>query len=139
MITSLSPKEVTSSTTVLFIDDDAEDLQHWSNALHDVSPSYSILKALNGQAGLDLCRYQKVDCVVLDLDLPDSGFKVLFDLIPDRTRPKIAVVMLTRLHHPVLHEMALHNGAQACLIKQLTTATTLDEAIRKAVASVEGG
>jgi hypothetical protein len=38
MITSLSPKEATSSTTVLFIDDDAEDLQHWSNALHDVSP-----------------------------------------------------------------------------------------------------
>ena len=46
------------------------------------------------------------------IDLPNSGFKVLFDLIPDRTRPKIAVVMLTRLHHPVLHEMALHNGAR---------------------------
>jgi DNA-binding NarL/FixJ family response regulator len=91
---------------------------------------------LNGQTGLDVCRHQKVDCVVLDLDLPDSGFKVLFDLIPDRHRPKIAVIVLTRLHHPILHEVALHNGAKACLLKQQTRASDLDEAIQKAVAAV---
>ena len=72
----------------------------------------------------------------MDLDLPDSGFNVLFDLIPDRNRPQMAVVVLTRLHHPVLHQVALHNGAQACLLKQFTTAPILADAIQKAVAAV---
>lgn len=125
-----------SSTTVLIIDDNEEHLQHWSHALRDCSPNYSISEASSGRSGLDLCQYQKVDCVVLDM--PDlSGFEILFDLIPDRNRPQVSVVVLTRLHHPNLHEMARHNGAQACLIKQRTSGKDLDEAIQRAIASVE--
>ncbi len=34
-------------------------------------------------------RFQKIDCVVLELDLPDtSGFQVFTDLIPIVSRPK---------------------------------------------------
>jgi len=56
--------------------------------------------------------------------MPVSGFHALLDLIPDRTRPKIAVIILTRLRHPNLFEIAKYDGAQACLRKQLSPART---------------
>jgi DNA-binding NarL/FixJ family response regulator len=119
------------------IDDNPEDLESWSKILVESSSQYLVLKAQTVRAALDLCRYQKVDCVVLDLDMEDStGFEVLLRLIPDHKRPKVAVVVLTRLRNPNLHETALYQGAQACLVKQLTSARDLDEAIQKAVFSV---
>jgi DNA-binding NarL/FixJ family response regulator len=96
-----------------------------------------MLKAPTAKAGLDLCQYQKVDCVVLDLDMNESsGFDVLVNLIPDRNRPKIAVVVLTHLNNPALRESVLYFGAQACLLKRSTSARDLDEAIQKALASI---
>jgi DNA-binding NarL/FixJ family response regulator len=119
------------------IDDNAEDLESWSKLLVESSSQYLILKAQTVRAGLDLCQYQKVYCVVLDLDMDDSsGFEVLLNLIPDRKHPEIAVVVFTRLKNPTLHETVLHHGAQACLVKQCTSARDLDDAIQKAIVSV---
>lgn len=127
----------TTLTTVLFIDDNVEDLMFWCGALKNHSShNYTVLDAPSGEAGLALCRSQRIDCVVLDLDMPESGFYVLFDLIRDRTRPQIAVVILTHLPQPYLLEMARHNGAQACLVKKATSAQDLENAIRNAVAVV---
>lgn len=126
-----------SSATVLMIDDNPEDLEYWSKLLRVSSSNYSILKAQRVRAGLDLCQYQKIDCIIVDLDMGDSsGFEVLLTLIPDRKRPEIAVVVLTRLRNPSLHETVLYHGAQAYLVKQLTSADELDKAIQKAVTSV---
>lgn len=126
-----------SSATVLMIDDNPEDLEYWSKLLRVSSSNYSILKAQRVRAGLDLCQYQKIDCIIVDLDMGDSsGFEVLLTLIPDRKRPEIAVVVLTRLRNPSLHETVLYHGAQAYLVKQLTSADALDKAIQKAVTSV---
>jgi CheY-like chemotaxis protein len=119
------------------IDDNPEDLEYWSKLLRVSSSNYSILKAQRVRAGLDLCQYQKIDCIIVDLDMGDSsGFEVLLTLIPDRKRPEIAVVVLTRLRNPSLHETVLYHGAQAYLVKQLTSADALDKAIQKAVTSV---
>ena len=74
--------------------------------------------------------------MVLDLDMPESGFYVLLDLVRDRTRPPMAVVILTHLPYPYLFEMARDNGAQACLVKQATRVQDLDHAIQNAVAAV---
>ena len=65
-----------------------------------------------------------------------SGFEVLLHLIPDRKLPGIAVVVLTRLRNPTLHQTVLHHGAQVCLVKQCTSARDLDDAIQKAIVSV---
>ena len=102
----------TTLTTVLVIDDNNEDLKYWCEALRNSADNYTVLGALNGQSGLELCRSQRIDCVVLELDMPESGFYVLFDLIRDRTRPQMAVVILTHLPYPYLLEMAKHNGAE---------------------------
>jgi CheY-like chemotaxis protein len=126
-----------SICTVLLIEDDPEDLQFWSSALKNCSSHYTVLEASSGQEGLELFRHQEVDCIVLDLDLSaSSGFQVLLDLVPDRRRPEIAVLILSRLSNPTLAKMALENGAQAFLIKQNTSADALDEAIKKGMTSV---
>lgn len=126
-----------STCTVLLVEDDPEQLALWSTALRTCSSHYAVLEAAGCQEGLDLFRQQKVDCVLLDLDLTDSsGFQSLLDLIPDRRRPEIAILILSRLWNPTLAEMALHNGAQAYLIKQHTSVDALDEAIKNAITSV---
>jgi len=130
------PERLTTLTTVLIIDDNDGDRRYWCEALKHSVHNYTVLEASKGQLGLDLCRSQRVDCIVLELDMPESGFYVLFDLIRDRTRPQIAVVILTHLLAPNLLELAKHNGAQVCLVKQASSAQELENAIHDAVAAV---
>lgn len=137
MAHTVSPSHSTAHLTVLIIDDNEEDLKHWSDALKRSSSSYTVLESSSATAGLDLCRAQAVDCVVLDLDMPESGFHVLLELIPERQRPDVAVVVLTHLPHPNLFEMAKHNGAQACLLKQSTSPQEFERAIQQAVGAVK--
>ena len=74
-----------------------------------------MLESSSAAAGLELCRARTVHCVVLDLDMPESGFHVLLELVPDRQRPQVAVIVLTHLPHPNLFDMAKHNGVRlAC-------------------------
>ena len=123
-----------STCTVLLIEDDPEQLAFWSSALKNCSSHYSVLEAASGQEGLELLRHHQVDCVVLDLDLSSSsGFQFLLDVVPNRNRPEIAVLIFTRLQNPTLERMSLENGAQAYLIKQGSSADALDKAIQKAV------
>jgi len=130
------PERLTTLTTVLIIDDNDGDRRYWCEALKHSVHNYTVLEASKGQLGLDLCRSQRVDCIVLELDMPESGFYVLFDLIRHRTRPQIAVVILTHLLAPNLLEMAKNNGAQVCLVKQATSAQDLENAIQNALAAV---
>jgi CheY-like chemotaxis protein len=132
----VSPR-ATDTATILIIDDNEDDLRHWSDALRRVCGNYTVLESSSAVAGLDVCLTNTVDCVVLDLDMPESGFHVLLELIPDRQRPRIAVIVLTHLPHPNLFEMAKHNGAQACLLKQSTSAEELLRAIQQGMASVK--
>jgi len=127
---------LTGSVTVLLIDDNPLDLESWSKKLKDCSANYVIAQCDGVTPALELCRHQKFDCVVLDLDLPNSsGFEVLFTLAPDRTRPEIPMVVLTRLVSPVLHRLVLDHGAHACLVKQRTSAQDLHDAVQSAMRS----
>ena len=127
----------TSTCTVLLIEDDPEQLAFWSTALRTCSSHYAVLEAAGGPEGLDLLRHQEVDCIVLDLDLSEtSGFQVLLDLVSDRRRPEIAVLMLSRLWNPTLAKMALEHGAQAFLLKHQTSIDALNEAIKNAITAV---
>ena len=126
-----------STCTILLIDDDPKQLEFWSSALRNCSAHYSVLEAKSGQEGLELLSHEEVDCVVLDLDLSgSSGFQFLLDLVPNRNRREIAVLIFTRLQNPTLANMSLENGAQAYLVKQQTSADALDKAVKKSVTAV---
>ncbi len=66
-----------SNGTVLVIDDDEADLKHWSDMVRKLPSNYTVMSASNRQAALALCRERTIDCVLLDLDMPESGFQAL--------------------------------------------------------------
>jgi CheY-like chemotaxis protein len=106
------PEIVTSPqqtvTTILLIDDNPNDLETWSKALQTRRVHYSVLTATSGEVALGLLRQEQIDCVVLDLDLPQiSGFELLFQLVPDRKAPQVPVIVLTRLWNPTLRQCDL--------------------------------
>ncbi len=136
MASAVSSPQVTVPATILIIDDNEEDRRYWSDSLRRSSANYTVLESSSAAAGLDLCRARTVDCVVLDLDMPESGFHVLLELVPDRRCPRVAVIVLTHLPHPNLFDMAKHNGAQACLLKQSTSVQDLEQTIQQALAAV---
>lgn len=125
------------TTSVLFIDGNDTDRISFAAQLKNCSSDYDVIQATSGEDGLLLYRILRIDCVVLALELPDqSGLKVLVDLVPIASRPKVGVVMLTNRLQRGLGELARQNGAYACFIKQFTTGEDLDRAIQRAIAFV---
>ncbi len=134
---SISTVKESSHPTVLLIDGNNNEREYWVHCLKQSSSKYVILEADNGETGLTVYRSQRVDCVVLELVLPDmSGFQVLFRLIPAGTSPQVAVIFLSRLKLQEFAELALENGAQAFLMKSCTSGADLDKAIQKSIAKI---
>ena len=124
-------------TSVLFIDGSKNQRAYWVDQLKRCSIHYEFLEASDGQSGLALNRSRRIDCVVLELSLPDqSGFQTLVDLVAIASWPYVAVVVLTHMTHQGVWELAKENGAYACLAKRFTSGEDLDRAIQRAVAFV---
>lgn len=123
--------------TILLIDDDQKDRTYWSNALRTCRYCYAVLEADSGEAGFNLFREHAVNCVVLDLDMPESGYFTLVRLVPDWQRPHVPVVILTRLTDSTLFELVKRSGAYACLVKHLCSIEELTLTIQQAMASAD--
>ena len=133
----MHPNSELPTTRVLFIDGNDNDRAIYAGGLQYGSPDYQVIEATNGRSGLALYRAQRIDCVVLELDLPDlSGFEVLVRLNPIVKRPNVAVVVLTRLGLRGLWELAKTTGAYVCFYKPHTSSDDLDRAINRAIAFV---
>ena len=136
-VSDFSLPSVQSVITVLLIDAGKEDREYWAQRLLISSPEYVVLEAETGAAGQVICRSQRVDCVVLELTLPDmSGFQALKQLVPRAYEPAPAVIFLSRTTLQPMAELALRNGAQAYLIKSHISGDDLDRAIRNALSPV---
>ncbi|OAI45789.1 hypothetical protein AYO43_07555 [Nitrospira sp. SCGC AG-212-E16] len=132
----MSPNLEPLSTSVLLIDGFATDRVYFADQLKRCSFNYQVIEATDGHSGLDLYRSRRVDCVVLELALPDrSGFEVLENLVSIVRRPHVAVIALTHLIHHGVRELAKQKGAYTCLVKKFTSGEELDRAIQQAVSS----
>lgn len=133
----MSPNSELPTRRVLFIDGSAKDRALYVSGLQHCSPDYQIIEAPDGQSGLAVFQDQRIDCVVLELDLPDlSGFEVLGRINPTVKRPNVAVVGLTRLAHRGLYEIAQSIGAYVCFYKPHTSPYDLDRAVQRAIGFV---
>jgi len=129
---------VSDATTVLLIDDDPRYSDYYALRLHASSSNYDVVHAATGRSGLDICARQPIDCVVLEIDLPDmSGFEVLAKLVPRVYHPEIAVVVLTRFPNQFLLDIAIKNGAQAALQKTVGSGDLLEPSILKTISAVQ--
>ena len=129
---------MSDATTVLFIDDDPHYFDSFLQRLHASASHYDVVQAVTGRSGLDICARQPIDCVVVEIDLPDiSGFEVLAKLVPRTYRPEIAVIVATRLPNQFLLDLAIKNGAQVAFQKSIGNVDLLEESILKAISTVQ--
>ena len=121
--------------TVLLVDPNDQDRKLYADELRSCSTDYMVLEASDGDTGLNLYRTNRIDCIVLELLLPDMSItKVLSEVAPTSGCPK-AVVGLTRWDSAILRDIAFGHGAQACLIKSETSGEELDRVIQKVLSS----
>jgi DNA-binding NarL/FixJ family response regulator len=133
----LLPTSEIPAMSVLLIDGSKNQRSYWADQLKSCSADYEIVEASDGESGLALYRSRRIDCVVLELSLPDQeGFKTLVELVPIASRPKVAVIVLTLITHRGVWELAKQSGAYTCLAKKFTSGEDLDKAIQRAVAFV---
>lgn len=79
---------------------------------------FTILEALDGEAGLAIAKKEKPDLILLDLILPKkNGFEVLGELKQDQETAQIKVIVLTNLESSKDVEKALALGATNYLVK----------------------
>jgi CheY-like chemotaxis protein len=131
----MNPLNQLQPVTVLLIDDNPKDRKSWSAALKHHPFEFLVLEADCGETGFNVCESQRVDCVVLDIEMPESGLFTLLRLIPDPTRRHVPVVILTKLAQPALLKLLKTLGAYECLIKEYCSADKLANTIFQAMAS----
>ncbi|BCA56027.1 hypothetical protein W02_31670 [Nitrospira sp. KM1] len=131
------PPPPVSKKSVLIIDGNDQDRSHYADGLRDHCPDYAIIEVASGEMGLSACESQRIDCVILELDLPDmSGFEILIKLVPVARRPEIPVIVLTRLPNPDILVLAVKNGAFEGLIKGRTSGERLHDVVIRAMAKI---
>jgi serine phosphatase RsbU (regulator of sigma subunit) len=120
----------TAGHRVLLVEDDPGDVFLVQELLAEVDPSVRVSVAESVRAAIE--QLPSVDCVLLDLNLPDtSGLEGLRELL--LADPAAAVCVLTGLDDEYLGIAAVGAGAQDYLVKNKADGAVLVRAIRYAV------
>lgn len=113
--------------TILIIEDESALQKTIGDALGQ--EGFSVLSALDGEAGLRLAIEKRPDAILLDLILPKAnGFDVLQSLKENEGTKNIPVVVLTNLESMEDIQKALDLGAMTYLVK---SNYTLEEVVDK--------
>ena len=120
--------------TILVVDDDADDREAHSRALHaDRRFSYRIVEARDADECLDcLDTLGLVDCVLLDYSLPGHDGLTVLRRILDRDRFQ-AVVMVTGQGDEGLAVEALRHGAQDYISKGVVSPEVIERSVSNAI------
>ncbi len=107
-------------TTILVVDDKEEN-RALIQAMFD-GPEYRVLEAADGTTGLALAQRERLDCVLLDLNMPGlTGFEVLERLEADPRTREVPVIILTASDERLeTMERALRGGAVDYLTKPIS-------------------
>jgi CheY-like chemotaxis protein len=100
---------------ILIVDDDEDDRDLLSDALHDIDPSIKCLVARNGEEafiGLSMRQYPEPDLIFLDLNMPRlDGIQFLRVLKKDRSLQDIPVVIYSTSKLAKEREQCMNLGA----------------------------
>lgn len=119
---------------VLVVEDNLLDFRALCRELNNAAGTvFQIQHAQDFGSALELLAADPVDCVLLDLSLPDSEGLVSVDTLT-RSFPSMAVVVLTGLEDPATAVAAVERGAQDYLMKDEITSELVQRSIQYAVA-----
>ncbi len=117
---------------ILLAEDDPADALLTTELIADSGLKASVTRVANAEDAAAVLRAGGVDCLVLDLHLPDlQGIGALNDFLP--TLPSTAVVVMTGLDDRAAGLAAVRAGAQDYLVKGQVEAEWLARTIRYAV------
>lgn len=116
------------------MDDGLEDRETYTRLLKNGlgESSYHIVESATGQEGIQLCKEESPDCILLDYLLPDMDGLEFLTLLKEKGYPG-AVVMLTGQGSEKVAVAAMKGGAQDYLVKDNFSSEMLHSAIAKAV------
>jgi CheY-like chemotaxis protein len=119
--------------TILLVDDSTADRVLYRHFLSSTG-TYTFLEAATGAEGLRLCQTAQLDCLILDVYLPDmDGFGFLDTLQAETVSLPYPVVMLTGQETEQLAVQAMHRGVQDYVVKDDLSADTLRRVVANAV------
>ena len=102
-----------SSATILVVDDDSQIRRVMRNALS--SHGYTIIEARNGEEALKKVRAERLDLIILDLNMPDmDGIEVCREI---RVVSNLPIIMLTVRSAEKDKVRALDAGADDYIVK----------------------
>jgi two-component system, sensor histidine kinase and response regulator len=108
-------------STILVIDDNAQNRALFSATLQD--EGFVVVHASGGQSGIDEFVRQPVDCVLLDVRMPDiDGFAVCQQIRKLPNGASVPIVFLTALRDVDTFERALAAGGDDFLTKPVNPA-----------------
>ncbi|MGC1403979.1 MAG: ATP-binding protein [Thermodesulfobacteriota bacterium] len=126
-------KSKKESTKVLLIEDNPGDARLIKESLKEVrETAYEIETAERLTTGLELLTRGGIDCLLLDLNLPDSqGIDTCVKV--HSHAPQIPIVVLTGLDDEATASMAVRGGAQDYLPKGSLESNLLNRSLRYAI------
>ncbi|MGH1353034.1 MAG: sensor histidine kinase [Methyloligellaceae bacterium] len=121
-----------NSLTILLVDDDQVDRMNVLRAARSFKDDTMIEEVEDIQAGLNLFKTKKFDCILLDYHLPNlNGMEGIEEFRNIDTY--VPIVMITGQGDEILAVNALQKGAQYYVPKDKVTAETLWNAVRTAI------
>lgn len=120
------------SIRILLFEDNPADTRLIREALADSQPQHFIEHRTDLAAGLKRLVERGVDCVLLDLTLPDSSGLDTFRAV-HQAAPQVAIIILSAFENDELALAAVQAGAQDYLPKGELTPSLLARSIRYAL------
>lgn len=120
--------------TILIVDDSPEDREVYTRHLQKGTDGFGhhIFASETGQGGIQLCKDEDPDCILLDYSLPDMDGLDFLSLLKEKGYPG-AVIMLTGQGSEKVAVEAMKSGAQDYLVKNNFSSEALNSAIGKAI------
>lgn len=131
----MTAKTEDSQVKLLIVDDNPDDRFLYKRLLEKVNGvHWSILESESGKDGLEICKNETPDCVLLDYILPDiDGLEFLLQL--KNMAVSVPVIMLTGQGDETVAVLAMKEGARDYLSKDILTPVSLKRTILKSLAS----
>ena len=125
------------SGTILIIEPGNQERQYWMKRLKTSFPGCDVLEAEAGGEGIAASQSQRIDCIVVELLLPDmSIFEVIGEFLSLVRYPGIAVIVLSPQPSLPMRPLVLSDGAQVLLATSRMSGDELEKAIENALAAL---
>jgi serine phosphatase RsbU (regulator of sigma subunit) len=126
------PRPAPAAINILLVEDDDDDTLIVRDLLGESGQEFNLERARTLAEGLDKLEQTRVDCVLLDLRLPDAtGLEAITQLRLNAA--PAAIVVLTGMDEASAGEAAVNAGAQDFLVKGKVDSELLARAVRYAV------